>query len=41
MKGSLADLDKRLVRARGEAKSAQLEPRVQAPAGPFAQEEAR
>jgi NADH-quinone oxidoreductase subunit M len=41
MKGSLADLDKRLLRARGEARSAQLEPRVQAPAGPFAQEEAR
>jgi NADH-quinone oxidoreductase subunit M len=41
MKGSLADLDKRLVRARSEARSAQLELERQAPAGLVAQEEAR
>ena len=41
MKGSLADLDQRLVRARSEAKSVQLEVERQAPVGLVAQEEAR
>ena len=41
MKGSLADLDQRLVRARSEAKSVQLELERRAPTGLVAQEEAR